>query len=311
MAKLQTVEMKIPFPGFYNSLYSDLIDQEESQYADHHCDESDGDENEWPEALRLDSDFYAETLLRVTDYRKAYVKIAGYYVDAFSYGAGEAMGISAPQSVRVWDWKTSKHKREKRNVESLRFTWAAMESPREYNFETDRIFVNVPLSVVRKLWSISKGDDHATLTRIALERHSSRSGFISGYRNNWESWGAVSEWDHNQLETLLIAACEVSGFDHDDSDLTLYYAVSEDSGGYQAWESAVDWKDFDARRDEARAEKLAQWLESDPEAAKRWIGQDGRACDLLRAAIEWPNVDLSSVPYRCPTTPDLFADLES
>lgn len=311
MAKMSTVEIKIPFPGFYHSIYSEMIDHEESSYAEHHCDDSDGDESQWPEALRIDAGDYAQFLFEVTHYDIAYRAIARDYVDAFSYQAGEALGIESPESVRVYDWQAGKYKRERRNVNSLRLTWGAMESPREYNFTTDRLFANVPVSVVRKLWAISKADSHETLTRVASDRHSSRSGFISFYASNWRDWGPVSDWDHNQLETLLRAACELSGMDCDDSDLDLYYQVSGDSAGYQAWEKAVDWPAFDAKRDEARAEKLAEWLESDPEAAKEWIGYDARGADLLKAEISWPDVDLDDVPYRCARTPDLFASVES
>ena len=51
-----------------------------------------------------------------------------------------------------------------------------LESPREYNFTTDRIFVDIPLpEVVRMLAEV----DPETLNRVAEERHASRSGFFS------------------------------------------------------------------------------------------------------------------------------------
>lgn len=305
--KLQTVEVKLPFPGFYCSHYSADIDREEEQHIEHHTSESDGDESEWPEPLRLDGEAYGDALRDATNYSAAYEKLARDYVDAFSMQAGEALGISARESVRFWSWQEKRHIRERREVASLRLTFSGMESPREYNFETDRVFANVPASVIRKLWAISREDDHATLTRVALERHSSRSGFISGYRNDWRSWGQVSTWDHNQLETLLIAACEARGFDWEDSDLSIYYDVCE--GSYQAWESAVDWAQFDAKRQEARAEKLAAWMTEEPEKALAWAARDTRAADLLGVdGIEFPEVDESVVPYRCSLTPDLFPE---
>lgn len=311
MAKLQTTEIQIPFAGFYYSVYSDAIDHEAESYTENHCDESGGDESKWPKALRLSADQYSGFLFDVTDYRAAYERVAKDYLDAFSYAAGEALGISAMQSVRFYSWQEKKYKRERREVASLRLTWAAMESPREYNFSTDRIFANIPASIIRKLWTISKEDEHATLSHVAERRHTSRDGFISGYRNDWRQWGKLADWDHNQLMTLLIAACEARGFDWEDSDLAIYYATTEYSGPCRAWESAVDWKAFDAKRDEARAEKLAQWISADPDNAKAWIGQDERAQDLLSADIAWPEVDLSDVPYRCSLTPDLFDLVES
>lgn len=309
MAKLQTVEMKIPFAGFYNSVYSDEIDRQEEFYCERHCDESDGDESAWPEALQLDSAKYADILFSVTDYSSTYRDIARDYVQAFSYLAGEALGISAREKVKCYDWQSRRQVTETKDVESLRFTFADMTSPREYNFQTDRIFVNVPVSVVRKLWTMSKADQHKTLSRVAKERHSSRSGFISFYESDWRDWGTVATWDYNQLETLLIVCCEIVGFDWQDSDLGLYYATTKSDSGYSAWESAVDWQAYESKRNESRAEKLAAWLESDPDKARAWIGANPAQSDALLAIEpdQFRPFDLSQVPYRCQATPDLFA----
>ena len=77
-----------------------------------------------------------------------------------------------------------------------------LESPREYNFNTDRIFVDIPLpEVVRML----AGVDPETLNRVAEERHASRPGFLSFYSPRVESWGPVESWDCNQVGTLLQA----------------------------------------------------------------------------------------------------------
>lgn len=307
--KLQTVEIKLPFPGFYHSHYSADIDWEEEQHIAHHVDESDGDEAQWPEALRLDYEAYSQTLLRATSYRDAYTAIAREYVAAFSTLAGEALGISARESVRFYSWAEKRYKRERREVSSLRLTFAAMNSPREYNFETDRVFANVPLSVIRKLWAISRDDGHKTLTRVAAERHTSRSGFCSFYSAAWADWGQVATWDHNQLETLLIAACEVQGFDWDDSDLAIYYAIGDGEGPYQAWEKAVDWPAYESALQEKRAEKLAAWMESEPAAALVWTAKDDRAAALLQVDdVAWPDVDESCLPYRRKLTPDLFPE---
>lgn len=309
MAKLQTVEMKIPFAGFYCSHYSDDVDREAESFIEHHCNESDGDESQWHDALRLDSSEYAEILYRVTSYDVAYRRIAENYTEEFSYQAGGALGISAPETVSRYDWQARRNVKSRQIVESLRFAFADMTSPREYNFETDRIFVNVPVSVVRKLWTMSKADQHKTLSRVAKERHSSRSGFISFYESDWRDWGPVATWDHNQLETLLIACCEIVGFDWQDSDLGLYYATTESDSGYSAWESAVDWQAYESKRNESRAEKLAAWLESDPDKARAWIGANPAQSDALLAIEpdQFRPFDLSQVPYRCQATPDLFA----
>lgn len=309
MAKLQTREICIPFAGFYHSNYSGDVDSHEEQFIEHHCDESDGDESQWPEELRLDNRAYSDALVDATSYRDAYEAIARDYVATFSELAGEALGISARESVRFWSWADKAYKRERREVASLRLKWSLMTSPREYNFQTDRLFAHMPVSVIRKLWAISKAEKHETLTRVARERFTSRSGFISFYESAWSTWGNVLDWDHNQLQTLLIAACEIEGFDWQDRDLTLYYPVSEST--YQAWESAVDWQKLDSTLLEARAEKLAEWMTSDPVAALAWVAKDDRSSDLLAVdELAFPDVDESTldIPYRCKLTPDMFPE---
>ena len=84
-------------------------------------------------------------------------------------------------------------------------TFTAMTSPREYNFATDRIFATIGAKTLAKLGA---GVDEQNLDRIAADRHTSYDGFISSYKADWRGWGPVTEWDHNQLETLLLAYLE-------------------------------------------------------------------------------------------------------
>jgi hypothetical protein len=81
-------------------------------------------------------------------------------------------------------------------------TFCEMISPREYNFETDRVFAEIELSQVLR---VIDGTQPETLDRIAAERHTSRSGFISFYSPDWRSWGEIESWDCNQLQTLVEA----------------------------------------------------------------------------------------------------------
>lgn len=83
--------------------------------------------------------------------------------------------------------------------------FSGMESPKFYNFETDRAFAKITTQEVARIY---KETDKEVLDRIARERHSHRSGFISSYSPDVESWGPVDTWDHNQLGTLLRALWE-------------------------------------------------------------------------------------------------------
>ena len=77
-----------------------------------------------------------------------------------------------------------------------------LDSPLEHNFHTDRIFCSIDL---QELSSIFDDTCKITLSIVAKERHTSSSGFSSFYVADWKLWGNLKNWDHNQLQTLLIA----------------------------------------------------------------------------------------------------------
>lgn len=76
----------------------------------------------------------------------------------------------------------------------------SMDSPKEYNFSTNRVFVTLTRSDIARLW---RGVDKAKFAKACRARFTSRSGFISHYSPDWKTWGRLSDWDHNQLGTLL------------------------------------------------------------------------------------------------------------
>lgn len=79
-------------------------------------------------------------------------------------------------------------------------TFESMTSPREYNFSTDTIFCQISESEVHRI--IATLPDGA-LAFKAKERFTSRSGFVSFYSPDIAEWGDVSEWDHNQVGTVI------------------------------------------------------------------------------------------------------------
>jgi len=78
----------------------------------------------------------------------------------------------------------------------------SLDSPRFYNFETDRLFIELPLEEIQRL---RRETSTVSLDRVAAERHTSRSGFISFYSPDWRTWSDMGSWDHNQLQTLVEA----------------------------------------------------------------------------------------------------------
>lgn len=85
----------------------------------------------------------------------------------------------------------------------LDLTFEELVSPREYNFTTDRIFAFISTKSLKRVFA--EVDTPALRIKIR-ENHSSRDGFSSFYDNTLEGWPAdVTEWDHNQIGTLLQA----------------------------------------------------------------------------------------------------------
>ena len=89
---------------------------------------------------------------------------------------------------------------------NLQLTFDELDSPNEYNFQTDRIFVNVSPESISKLFATVDKD---VLRQCIKEEYTSRSGFISFYSSDLNDLPAdITEWDHNQLGTLISVAVD-------------------------------------------------------------------------------------------------------
>lgn len=170
--KQETFDIEIPFAGFYHSIHDGEIDREIEIQIDYFAEEAGYD---IPESL-------ANRLWMTADFGNCRLNYASAYVETF---------------LAEFD---------------LEGNFDGMESPRSYDFGTDRVFAKLSRKSIAKLW---RETDKRSLTRIAGERHTSRSGFISLYTPRWRDWGRLSNWDHNQLCTLLTAWLESQGVDWD------------------------------------------------------------------------------------------------
>ncbi len=307
----KTVIVNLPFDGFYHSTYSDAVDYEETRYIEDRCNESDHEEDEsnYPEELRLNETELGNVLFDVTDYSAAYLQIARDYVAAFDHVAGDAFGLGVKNTRQRYNYETREFESESYIRPSARMTFESMDSPREYNFATDRVYATVPLAVMRLLFKRSAAEKHATLATVIAERFTSCDGFISHYSRHLSDWleKPLADWDHNELGTLLIAAMRIAGYD--DIRRELYDQTFGDEGAHQAWESAVDWSKYESKILEARAEKLAAWIEEDKESALEWITKAHDTFDaIVQADAElFRGFELPELPYRCPRTIDMFA----
>ena len=236
-----TLSINIPFDGFYDSIYSSEIDHQADSWAENEADDR---EHEHPEHLRLDQNELAEIIWRVQRIGPAYQMITRAYVDAFEQEAIEYLGFP------------------------LGLKFEEMTSPREYNFETDRLFAEISETAVRKMFFMSKADGHKTLATTIKRRFTSCDGFISHYRNDIRVWWEkpLRQWDHNELGTLLIACFEIAGM-KDDSDFryAVFESVMYNDLGYQAFEASIDWPDLEERIRDAREEKAQAWAREHPD----------------------------------------------
>jgi|LakMenEpi03Aug12_release.lakeMendotaPanAssembly.Ray.scaffolds.fasta_scaffold443965_2 hypothetical protein len=86
----------------------------------------------------------------------------------------------------------------------LQLTFDELNSPKSYNFTSDRIFVNITEESVRKLFTAVDKD---VLRQLIKEEFTSRPGFISYYSSDLDEWPEdITEWDHNQIGTLISVA---------------------------------------------------------------------------------------------------------
>lgn len=232
------LSVNIPFEGFYDSWWSSMLDDQANQFCEYEAEYREA-ENGIPSELRLDANEFAEILFDVTDYKQTHRHFAETYAQEFDAWASEKAGFE------------------------LKLKFEEMTSPRFYNFETDRIFCTISLRTAQRLFAISKKEKHERLAAVIADRHTSRSGFISFYKNDLPSWVTkpIRDWDHNELGTLLRAIC---GDPSDSNDINELYESITDSG-YHSFEASVNWSQFATKVAEARDLKAAEVRKDQPD----------------------------------------------
>jgi len=108
------------------------------------------------------------------------------------------------------------------------------DSPREYNFTTDRIVCTLAIDDVLKIYDET---DTATMNAAANAWFTSRDGFISFYSPDWQNeWGDILTWDHNQLACLLSAYVEtVSNDEFDQWKENDLMESAQCNGDFDSW----------------------------------------------------------------------------
>ena len=85
-----------------------------------------------------------------------------------------------------------------------KWTFAKLDSPREYNFRSDEIDVTLTLAELQRMRAHV---ETATLAALVADRCTSRDGFCSFYSADLGDWGELEEWDAPQLALLVECYC--------------------------------------------------------------------------------------------------------
>jgi len=119
----------------------------------------------------------------------------------------------------------------------LALSFESLQSPREYNFTTDRIFATIEESEARRILAATAPD---VLAAVAKESFTSRDGFCSFYSPDVADWGDVSNWDHNQLGAMIAAYVAQQCDSRDGFDQWAEFALMESAQGNGRIDAMLD-----------------------------------------------------------------------
>ena len=130
----------------------------------------------------------------------------------FSDEDGDPLGDLIDEAWQTVDWEKVRIAYSKEYVEGWKeyfdlpsVKFKNLDSPREYNFHTDRIFVTINLKDICKMLLRT---DSKVFRDLVKESFTSRSGFTSHYDPDIDKWDDdVTTWDHNEIGTLVEAYC--------------------------------------------------------------------------------------------------------
>jgi hypothetical protein len=166
-------EVVIPFSGFYESWHDDNIKHAIEELVQ----DTDGVEYE-----DLAQALHECCTLPYAEMRAAYAR---EYAEHMSHKLTQCDGLG-----------------------SVVLTYQSLDSPREYNFMTDRIVATITTRGVGALYSHVIDNCLTDFQCKVIEQCTSRDGFHSHYDNDYTTWGIPLEWDHNQLGILIEAALD-------------------------------------------------------------------------------------------------------
>jgi hypothetical protein len=189
---MNKLESTIPFDGFYESFISDDIEYQIGQQIEWDTDIYDLNEDEqqilWDNYLSVNRSYFYNQIAE--DYTNFYIEILNRRLKGFT----------------------------------LKAKFNLITSPREYNFETDRIFIDIEKNHAIDFIKYIIKNYKKELEEKIKQRFTSRSGFWSHYKNGLDLWTKdYSEWDHNQIGTCF----ELFDLEEEDINYSLREYLSE------------------------------------------------------------------------------------
>ena len=189
---MNKLESTIPFDGFYESFISADINHQIEIDTEYYSELYDLNESE--------EELLCNSFLNINSY-KFYNQIAkdytNFYIDALN---------------------------ERLEGFTLKATYKCLESPREYNFETDRIFIEIEENHAVDFIKHIVKNYKKELEKKIEDRFESRSGFISFYKNSIDLWTKdFKEWDCNMIGTCF----ELFDLEEEDINYSLREYLSE------------------------------------------------------------------------------------
>ena len=167
--------IRIPFSGFYETSHDNITCDsiiESEQYNLH--DELGAS---WEQVQE-----WAEQFISGVNWQAVHIAYCKEYVNRFEEWLKEESPLTKPKLV-----------------------FDEMTSPREYNFETDKIYAKIAFEDLEEMFDCVKAKE---LPELIKEKCTSRSGFISFYSNDHNEWYAkpFAEWDEVELSMVFEAS---------------------------------------------------------------------------------------------------------
>ena len=189
---MNKLESTIPFDGFYESFISADIDHQIGQQIEWDSDIYDLNEDEqqilWNNYLDINRSYFYNQIAE--DYTNFYIDELNERLEGFT----------------------------------LKATYKCFESPREYNFTTDRIFIEIEENHAIDFIKYIIKNYKKELEEKIKQRFTSRDGFWSHYKNGLDLWTQdYSEWDCNMIGTCF----ELFNLEEEDINYSLREYLSE------------------------------------------------------------------------------------